>query len=115
LLVLITDLQSPTAEDALRRLASVRHEAIVLHLLAPEELDPEPAEDLTLVDYETGRTIDVNLDLATLARYRERLAEWTDRLARLCQERGARYLRLNSADDVESGAIRALRLNGIVE
>jgi uncharacterized protein (DUF58 family) len=115
LLVLITDLLSPTAEDALRRLASVRHEAIVLHLLAPEELDPEPAEDLTLVDYETGRTIDVNLDLATLARYRERLAEWTDRLARLCQERGARYLRLNSADDLESGAIRALRLNGIVE
>jgi uncharacterized protein (DUF58 family) len=114
-IILVTDLLSPTAEDGLRRLAGVRHEAIVIQLLAPQELDPEPAEDLTLIDHETGRAIDVNLDLGTLARYRERLAEWTERLALRCRERSARYLRLSSADELERGVMRALRTNGIVE
>ncbi len=115
LLIFVTDLLSPTAEEGLRRLASARHEAIVLHLLAPQELDPEPAEDLTLIDRETGSQIDVNLDLATLERYRERLAEWTERLSRLCRERGGHYLRLSSGDDVERDTLRVLRLNRVLE
>lgn len=113
-LILITDLLSPTAEAGLRRFASARHEAVVLQLLAPQELDPEPAEDVQLVDRETGQSIDVNLDLATLARYRERLDRWFERLAGLCRERNARYARFSSADDLERDIIRALRLQGIL-
>lgn len=114
-LILITDLLSPTAEDGLRRLATGRHETVVLQLLAPQELDPEPAEDVQLVDRETGQSIDVNLDLATIARYRERLEQWLDRIAVLCRERNTRYARFSSADDLEREVIRALRRQGILQ
>lgn len=115
LLLFLTDLLSPTAEAGLRRMANdPRRECVVLQLLAPQELDPESAEDVQLVDRETGQTIELNLDLATLGRYRQRLAEWTNRLAALCRERNARYLRLSSADDLESTILRSLRSRGIV-
>src|SRR5579859_3313253 len=87
ILILLTDLLSRTAEAGLRRFANARHEAVVLHILAPQELDPEQAEDVRLVDRETGQSIDVNLDRATLARYRERLGAWLEGLAILCRER----------------------------
>jgi uncharacterized protein (DUF58 family) len=115
LLILLTDLLSPTAEAGLRRLANARHEAVVLHLLAPQELEPEPAEDVQLIDRETGQAIDVTLDLATLNRYRQRLAEWTDGLASLCRGRGARYLQLSSADDLEKVTLPALLRQGILD
>jgi uncharacterized protein (DUF58 family) len=115
LLILITDLLSPTADEGLRRVAGVRHEAIVIQILSPQELDPEPAEDLTLVDHETGSTIDLNLDLATLARYRERLDEWTGRISRLCRERNARFVRVSTGDDLERDVIRSFRRNGILQ
>lgn len=114
LLIFFTDLLSPTAEAGLRRLATAKHEAVVVQFLAPQELDPEPAEDVQLIDRETGQSIEVNLDLGTLAEYRRRLAEWTDRLARLCHERNARYLRLSSGDDLERETIRALRAQGVL-
>jgi uncharacterized protein (DUF58 family) len=115
LLVFITDLLSGSAEAGLRRLASgPGHECVILHVLAPDELDPEPAEDVQLVDRETGQTVELNLDLATLAEYRQRLADWTGRLARLCRERNARYLRISSAEDFEGSILRALRAQGVV-
>ena len=114
ILLLITDLLSPTAEAALRRFASARHETIVLQILAPQELEPEPAEDVQIVDRETGQTIDVNLDRATIARYQERLRAWLESLALLCRERNARFVRFSSADDLSHDMTRALRLHGIL-
>jgi uncharacterized protein (DUF58 family) len=114
ILILITDLLSPTTEAGLRRFASARHETIVLQVLAPEELNPEPAEDVRLVDRETGRSIDVNLDLATIARYRERLEAWLERMVAMCRERNARYARFSSADDLERDVMRALRSKGVL-
>lgn len=115
LLVFISDLLSPTAEAGLRRLANgPRHECVVLQILSPDELDPDPAEDVQLVDRETGQTVELHLDLATLGRYRQRLTEWTEGIARLCRERNARYLRLSSADDFEGSTLRALRAAGVV-
>lgn len=115
LLVFISDLLSPTAEAGLRRLANgPRHECVVLQILAPDELDPEPSEDVQLIDRETGQTVELHLDLATLARYRRRLTEWTEGTASLCRERSARYLRISSDDDFEGSILRALRSGGIV-
>ncbi|MBX6772570.1 MAG: DUF58 domain-containing protein [Chloroflexi bacterium] len=114
LLILLSDLLSSTAEAGLRRLATARHEAVVIHLLAPDDLVPEPAEDVELVDCETGQVVDVSLDLATIARYRQRLAEWLDHLDRLCRERGARYLRLRSDDDLERTILGVMRTQGVL-
>jgi len=113
LLIFLTDLLSPTAEAGLRRLATAKHEAVIVQVLAPQELDPEPAEDVQLIDRETGQSMDVSLDLGTIALYQQRLNEWTNGLARLCHERNARYLRLSSGDALDR-MIRSMRDQGIL-
>ena len=82
-MILISDLLDPAADRVIRELASTRSELIVLHVLSPEELDPPLEGDLRLVDAETGESIDVTADLATIDAYRDRLAAWKEAFAHL--------------------------------
>jgi hypothetical protein len=60
---LISDLFSPAGfESGLNQLLSRGYEVTLLHLLAPDELDPPLAGDLRLIDLETNHGQDVSLD-----------------------------------------------------
>src|ERR687892_2831716 len=74
-LLLISDLMDPGYLDALRDLAGTRCQLSVLHLLAPDELEPEVPPDARLVDNETGQAVEVSGDDDLVDRYRARLAE----------------------------------------
>jgi uncharacterized protein (DUF58 family) len=93
-IVLISDLLDPAADKVIRELASTRSELIVLHVLSPDELDPPLEGDLRLVDAETGASVDVTADLATIDAYRERLAAWKESFAQLAARRQATYVDL---------------------
>src|SRR5919109_2362591 len=75
-LLLLSDLMDPGYLDALRDLAGTRCQLSVLHILAPEELDPEVPPDARLVDNETGQGVEITGDDDLVERYRSRLAEW---------------------------------------
>jgi uncharacterized protein (DUF58 family) len=94
--ILISDLLDPAADRVIRELASTRSELIVLHVLAPDELDPPLEGDLRLVDSETGESVDVTADLATIDAYRTRLAAWKASFAQLAARRQATYVDLAS-------------------
>jgi uncharacterized protein (DUF58 family) len=94
--VLISDLLDPAADRVIRELAATRSELIVLHVLSPDELDPQLEGDLRLVDTETGEGIDITADLATLDAYRTRLAAWKASFADLATRRRASYVDLAS-------------------
>jgi len=95
-IVLLSDLLDPSAERVIRELAATGSELIVLHILSPQELDPDLDGDLRLVDVETGVGIDVTVDLATLDGYRTRLAGWQEGFADLAARRRATYVALSS-------------------
>jgi uncharacterized protein (DUF58 family) len=95
-IVLISDLLDPAADRVIRELASTRSELIVLHVLSPDELDPPLEGDLRLVDTETGESIDVTADLATIDAYRARLADWKAAFAQLAARRQATYVDLGT-------------------
>jgi uncharacterized protein (DUF58 family) len=95
-IVLISDLLDPAADRMIRELAATRSELIVLHVLSPDELDPQLEGDLRLVDSETGDGIDITADLPTLDLYRERLAAWKASFADLAAKRAASYVELSS-------------------
>src|SRR5262245_40908121 len=61
-IVLISDLLDPAADRVIRELAATRSELIILHVLSPDELDPQLEGDLRLVDSETGDGIDITAD-----------------------------------------------------
>ena len=94
--ILISDLLDPAADRVIRELASTRSELIVLHVLSPDELDPPLEGDLRLVDVETGESIDVTADLATIDAYRGRLAAWKESFAQLAARRQATYVDLST-------------------
>lgn len=95
-IVLVSDLLDPNADRVIRELAATGSELIVLHVLSPQELDPELEGDLRLVDVETGDGIDVTVDLATLDGYKARLGAWREGFANLAARRRATYVPLSS-------------------
>jgi uncharacterized protein (DUF58 family) len=94
--VLMSDLLDPAADRVIRELAATRSELIILHILSPDELDPQLEGDLRLVDTETGNGVDITADLATLDAYRSRLAAWQESFADLAARRRASYVDLSS-------------------
>jgi uncharacterized protein (DUF58 family) len=94
--ILMSDLLDPAADRVIRELAATRSELIVLHILSPDELDPQLEGDLRLVDTETGNGVDITADLATLDAYRSRLAAWKESFADLAARRRASYVDLSS-------------------
>jgi uncharacterized protein (DUF58 family) len=90
-LIVISDLFDANAERAIAELAGTRCQLAVLHTLSPDELDPPLEGELRLVDRETGGSVDVTADLATLDDYRARLASWQAALDAACSKRRASY------------------------
>lgn len=112
--VLITDLLDPGWEEALRRILTARMELRLIHVLSPEELQPELSGDLRLVDDETGQALDLSADASALTAYRERLAAWQAEVAAWCRARGALYLPLASDLPLDRALLGMLRRAGIV-
>jgi uncharacterized protein (DUF58 family) len=94
--VLLSDLLDPAADRVIRDLAATGSELIVLHILAPDEIEPRLEGDLRLVDTETGEHVDITADLATIDAYKERLAVWKSGLADVATKRNASYIDLPS-------------------
>lgn len=114
-LILISDLMDPGYAEALRDLAGTRCQLSVLHVLAPEELDPEVPPDARLVDNETGAGIEVTGDDDLVDRYRTRLAEWQEELATFCSRRGGAYVSVPSDLDLADLLFDVLRRRRVVE
>lgn len=94
--VLLSDLLDPNADRVVRELAATGSDVVILHLLSPEELDPQLEGDLRLVDVETGNGMDVTVDLATIDDYKARLAAWREAFADTAAKRRASYVPLST-------------------
>ena len=114
LAILISDLLSPTWANGIEQLVAARHEVVVLHVLAPDELDPATAEEVRLVDRETGHAVEVRLDRAAIDRYRKRLEGWCEAIQSLCVRNGIRYQQLSSATPIAQAVLERLTRGGIL-
>jgi uncharacterized protein (DUF58 family) len=99
-------------ERPLNRLFSAGLEVMALQLLSPEELRPELAGDLRLVDCETGHTLDISSAGDLLGIYHEHLAGLQAQLALHCRQRSGRYLCLDADTPLETILFDVLRRKG---
>ena len=113
-LVLISDLLDPAADRVIRELAATGSELIVLHVLSPDELDPQLDGDVRLVDAETGEAVDVTVDVATVDAYRSRLAAWQQGFADLAARRRATYVQVPSDAAIADLVFAELRRRRVV-
>lgn len=112
--ILISDLLDPAGyEEALKRLIGHNMDVYVIHLLAPEEVDPPLKGDLRLVDVEDRHEQEITVSLPLLKTYNETVRGYCAGIKSYCTKRGARYM--FSATDVpfEDLVLTYLRRSGL--
>ena len=112
--VLISDLLNPGGLEGLTALLDRGFEAVLIHTLDPVETDPEEEGEVELVDRETGQTLRVSLDQATVDAYKRRLADWVAEIESFCAKRAVRYHTASTAVSLEDLIFRQLRARRIV-
>jgi len=116
LAVLISDLFSPGGyAEGLTALAARGHEVVVVHVLAPDEVDPPLGGDLRLLDVETGEAQEVTIDGGVRALYRRRLAAWREEIQATCRARDVRYVPVETDVPFERVVSYELRRVGVVK
>jgi uncharacterized protein (DUF58 family) len=114
LVVLISDLLSPSWEKALNRLAARSGETVVLHTLCPQELRPALGGDVRLIDRESGGAVSVTLNNDAIRLYGQRLDEWRHTIESFCARHGMGYVPVDTAIPIENFIFEVLRRRGVV-
>lgn len=115
IVVLITDLLDKQGyEQALRMLLGRRMDVYVVHLLAPEELEPPLQGDLRLVDSEDGDQAEVTVNRILLERYQRTVNAFIDTARTFCSRRSITYLLARTDMPVDQLVTRYLRERGVV-
>src|SRR5258707_4777631 len=115
LCLLISDLLSPTGyQDGLAALHGRGYEIGLIHVFSRDEVEPELAGDLHLVDVETGIGQDVTVDVSMRELYQRRLVAWRDEIAAYCTRRGIHYASVETGTPWEELILFELRRLGVV-
>ena len=114
-LVLISDLLDKQGyESALRYLVAQRMDVYVIHVLAAEELDPELAGDLQLVDCEDQDRAEITVSAPLLKRYQQTLASFQAGVRDFCTQRGMVYQPTSNQFPFDQLVMAYLRQRGLV-
>lgn len=115
ILVLITDLMDKHGyESALRYLVAQQMDVYVIHVLSPEELDPELKGDLKLVDCEDADIAEITVSRPLLDKYKQTLASFVNGAREFCTRRGMNYLMTSTERPVDQLVANYLRQRGLV-
>jgi uncharacterized protein (DUF58 family) len=116
LVILISDLLSPNGYQATVKLLQQRgHEAAIVHVMSPDEIDPPLAGDLKLIDVETGSAQEVSVDGGLRDAYRERVTAWRDEAQTFCRARGVHYLVVQTDRPWDEVVLYDMRKAGMVK
>lgn len=115
IVVLITDLLDKNGyEQALRMLIGRRMDVYVVHLLAPEEIDPPLQGDLKLVDAEDGDMAEVTVNRVLINRYKQTVNSFIETARTFCSRRAIAYLLTRTDMPVDELVTKYLRERGVV-
>lgn len=115
-MVLITDFFDPNGYEAcLRRMTLSGSDLYVVHVMAPEEIDPDLSGDLKLVDSETEGLTEISVSKALLKRYKRNRETFCDGVSSYCKARNIGCFFASSDNSVERLTLDVLRQGGMVE
>ena len=122
MVVILSDFLDPGGyADGLKLLSGCGFTVIAIHVVSPEETDPQihsentPADgDWLVEDAETGETKAVTINTETLAQYRNQQQTFCEDLQRFCADRGVGYTQLKSDIPIESFILEELHRAGFI-
>lgn len=114
-LLLFSDLMDDGWQEGLRALAGRGFDVTVLHLLSPQEVEPQLGGDLKLLDSESGQEVEVTVDDDLLERYRQGLHAWREEVNSFCGRRAMHYVPLDTSLPFEELLFALLRQRGVLK
>lgn len=116
IVVLITDLLDKSGyEAALRFLLAQEMDVYVIHVLSPEELDPDVKGDLKLLDCEDEDVAEITVSRPLMDRYKRTLAAFINGAREFCTRRGMNYVMTSTETPVDQLVTSYLRQRGLVK
>jgi len=110
IVAVISDFLDPAGYEAgLTALIGRNYEVNVIHVLDEQELHPELAGDLRLLDAETGETREVTISGSLMSRYERNLEAFCSGLQGYCAARAIGYVRTSTAFPFEELVLYYLR------
>ena len=101
-------------EGGMRYLVGREMDIYVLQILSPQELEPDLAGDLKLVDSEDDDVAEITVSKLLLGRYKTNLQAYCESLRDYCTQRGIAYLMAPTNHPFETLVLSYLRQRGLV-
>jgi uncharacterized protein (DUF58 family) len=117
LALVISDLFSPAGyQQGIDALLGRRQDVLLLHVLAPDELEPSPdlVGEWRLQDVEDTDPIQATITPSVLRTYKRLLNAYSHEVRDYCRRRGVTYLSLRSDVSIEDVLLRTLRQVGVL-
>ncbi len=110
LALVLSDFLDPAGyESGLTALLGRGFQVDIVHILAPDELNPTAFGDLRLVDSETGAMQEVTFGRYRMKSYQQAVQNFLQRLREFCQGRGINYFTASSSTSLEELLLKQLR------
>jgi uncharacterized protein (DUF58 family) len=106
--VVLSDFLSADYQTGLKALIQRKFDVTAIQVLAPEEISPDLAGDVRLVDSETGETREISVTRGLLRDYQQRLTDFQAEFQRFCLRYGINGFHLTAGESFEDLALRAL-------
>ena len=102
-------------EQGLRYLLGQKMDVYCIHVLSPQEIEPDLAGDLRLRDMEDEDTAEVTISRPLMDRYKANLSLYCDELKDYCSRRDMSYVMASTETPFESLVLAYLRRRGLVK
>ena len=115
LVMLISDFLDPDGiEPGFALLRRFRHEVVLLHVVSPEEREPQLPEEVVLVDAEDGVASELDLTPSLLTAYREAFRRHGQEVEAYCRKYGWAYMQAPTDVPLEELTLKLLRQEGLL-
>lgn len=115
LVIVVSDFLDPEGiEEPLAVLRRFRHDVALLHVIAPDERDPQLPDEVVLVDAEEGTATEAQLSDALLAAYRATFEQHARDIEAYCRKYGWGYARALTDSPFEELVLKVLRQQGVL-
>lgn len=101
-------------QEGLKYLLGRQMDIYCVHILSPQEMEPELTGDLKLVDCEDDDVAEVTISKPLLDKYKANLQAYCESLRSYCNQRGISYMLAPTSSPFETLVLNYLRHRGLV-
>ncbi len=112
--IVISDLYDSSWQTGISSLLARGNRVVVLQLLLDEEVNPALRGDVTLIDSETGASLDVSLEQPLLDRYQIAMRTFLAETSMWCKSRGIAHVLADNTTPIENLVLTTLRQHKIL-